>query len=591
MENQLVTLSLTFEPPSALDPLLQSSVSISLSTDSFSERQNFPFIFGPFPITVLPSPLSFTFYHNSSEFGSSSISLPSLSIQQDSFTISLSNPDKTAPQLNQIQKFTLALVPSNPASNYINSSICHDIALNIQELIRNPKEFSIKQVENLRTLIIGLNSKLKSLILLQQRVGSLEAFSLQSVLKREETHAQALQTCEKLDRHNDSVSEKFKEMNKAREDLQLELNQVSMKFRDKCVEEERLNGELRIKEAEIDKLKGQIRNFEDMEKFIRNLQEEAKTLEQERAALREQYKSSINTFTEDLAARDLEIFNRDEEILRLSEIITSKDLEILNLTSESSQKSAQILSLQSSVVELTQVIASYKDLESKCKSLEALSKSHQSECVALQSTVSQNLSDYKSSISLLSQEKDSSLQTISSLQTEMQKLSTDLNEKLALYRSEQIISQELRSKSAIIQQKLCNTLDLSKLFTQVKYLSGQMTELRDKLVEDNDELVRQVLQITEDYLNAGKVIQQVRDIIEDRDNEINILRDLIAELQNKTIYYPIKDDPVDEAIADYLNLRSEPLPVTFIREEYGIYLFGTKRVFIKLENNRIISKE
>ena len=386
---------------------------------------------------------------------------------------------------------------------------------------------------------------------------------MQSVLKREETHAQALQTCEKLDRHNDSVSEKFKEMNKAREDLQLELNQVSMKFRDKCVEEERLNGELRIKEAEIDKLKGQIRNFEDMEKFIRNLQEEAKTLEQERAALREQYKSSI----------------------------TSKDLEILNLTSESSQKSAQILSLQSSVVELTQVIASYKDLESKCKSLEALSKSHQSECVALQSTVSQNLSDYKSSISLLSQEKDSSLQTISSLQTEMQKLSTDLNEKLALYRSEQIISQELRSKSAIIQQKLCNTLDLSKLFTQVKYLSGQMTELRDKLVEDNDELVRQVLQITEDYLNAGKVIQQVRDIIEDRDNEINILRDLIAELQNKTIYYPIKDDPVDEAIADYLNLRSEPLPVTFIREEYGIYLFGTKRVFIKLENNRIISKE
>jgi chromosome segregation ATPase len=400
-----------------------------------------------------------------------------------------------------------------------------------------------------------------------------------------------LQTCAKLDQHNDSVSEKFKEMNLIRENLQIELNQVLAKFRDKCVEEERLNGELKIKESEIDRLKGELRNFEAMENFIKNLQKEAKSLEQERESLRAEYKSSISTFTEDLAARDLEIFNRDEEILRLSDIISSKDSEISNLNSESSHKSSQILSLQSSIVELTQVITSYKDLESKCKSLEALSKSHQSECVSLQSTISENLSSYKSSISLLSQEKDSNFQTISALQVEMQKLSTDLHEKLALYRSEQIITQELRTKSAIIQQKLCNTLDLNKLFTQVKYLSGQMTDLRDKLVEDNDELVRQVLQITEDYLNAGKVIQQVRDIIEDRDNEINILRDLIAELQNKTIYYPIKDDPVDEAIADYLNSRSEPLPVTFIREEYGIYLFGTKRVFIKLENNRIISKD
>lgn len=590
MENQLVTLSLSFDPPSVLDPSLQSSISVSLSSSCFSETQNFPFIFGPFPISALPFSLSFTFSHNSIEFGSSCLTLSSLSTQEESFKISHQNSD-SSPHLSQISQFTLSLVQSNPASNFINSSICHDIALNIQELIRNPKEFSIKQVENLRTLIIGLNSKLKSLILLQQRVASLEAFSLQSIEKREETQKQVLQTCAKLDQHNDSVSEKFKEMNLIRENLQIELNQVLAKFRDKCVEEERLNGELKIKESEIDRLKGELRNFEAIENFIKNLQKEAKSLEQERESLRAEYKSSISTFTEDLAARDLEIFNRDEEILRLSDIISSKDSEIFNLNSESSHKSSQILSLQSSIVELTQVITSYKDLESKCKSLEALSKSHQSECVSLQSRISENLSSYKSSISLLSQEKDSNFQTISALQVEMQKLSTDLHEKLALYRSEQIITQELRTKSAIIQQKLCNTLDLNKLFTQVKYLSGQMTELRDKLVEDNDELVRQVLQITEDYLNAGKVIQQVRDIIEDRDNEINILRDLIAELQNKTIYYPIKDDPVDEAIADYLNSRSEPLPVTFIREEYGIYLFGTKRVFIKLENNRIISKD
>ena len=85
------------------------------------------------------------------------------------------------------------------------------------------------------------------------------------------------------------------------------------------------------------------------------------------------------------------------------------------------------------------------------------------------------------------------------------------------------------------------------------------------------------------------LIKQIRDIIEDRDGEISLLRELIAELQSKSNYYPIKDDPVDEAIADYINSRSEPMQIQFIREDYGLYLFGTKRVFIKLENSKITS--
>ena len=61
------------------------------------------------------------------------------------------------------------------------------------------------------------------------------------------------------------------------------------------------------------------------------------------------------------------------------------------------------------------------------------------------------------------------------------------------------------------------------------------------------------------------------------------------EMQARTVtYVPYKNDPTDAALADYINSRSEPMPVPFTREDKGVYLFGTKRVFIKVENGKII---
>ena len=57
---------------------------------------------------------------------------------------------------------------------------------------------------------------------------------------------------------------------------------------------------------------------------------------------------------------------------------------------------------------------------------------------------------------------------------------------------------------------------------------------------------------------------------------------------NKDSYVPIQNDPIDVAIADYLNTMRDPLPVPFTREDEGIYLFGSKRIFVKLEQGKVI---
>ena len=56
------------------------------------------------------------------------------------------------------------------------------------------------------------------------------------------------------------------------------------------------------------------------------------------------------------------------------------------------------------------------------------------------------------------------------------------------------------------------------------------------------------------------------------------------------IYYPFKGDEIDMQLADYINNYPDrsKLLVMFVRESQGVYLFGTKKVFIKVYNNRIM---
>jgi hypothetical protein len=65
----------------------------------------------------------------------------------------------------------------------------------------------------------------------------------------------------------------------------------------------------------------------------------------------------------------------------------------------------------------------------------------------------------------------------------------------------------------------------------------------------------------------------------------------MGEVKKRTPpYVPAKDDPADIALAEYLNSLESPVPIKFIRQEGGNYLFGSKKIYIKIENGRILIK-
>jgi hypothetical protein len=90
-------------------------------------------------------------------------------------------------------------------------------------------------------------------------------------------------------------------------------------------------------------------------------------------------------------------------------------------------------------------------------------------------------------------------------------------------------------------------------------------------------------------LKRSTTSECVESAVQDKSVEVEALTEIATELKSKKpTYVPVREDPVDVALAQFVNNREEALAVPFKREDFEIYHFGTKRIFVKLEKNKII---
>ena len=72
------------------------------------------------------------------------------------------------------------------------------------------------------------------------------------------------------------------------------------------------------------------------------------------------------------------------------------------------------------------------------------------------------------------------------------------------------------------------------------------------------------------------------------EEKIQYLLDINEDLENNcAVYIAHKNDQVDRKLANYLNTFPErkKLSIMFLRETEGVYRFGSKRVYMKIEQN------
>ena len=81
--------------------------------------------------------------------------------------------------------------------------------------------------------------------------------------------------------------------------------------------------------------------------------------------------------------------------------------------------------------------------------------------------------------------------------------------------------------------------------------------------------------------------QQLRSAEENAKKAVKLNQELEKE---QAIYIAHRHDPIDNALGNYLNSHPErdAMKIMFLRESEGVYKFGSKRVYVKIEKGEAI---
>lgn len=108
-----------------------------------------------------------------------------------------------------------------------------------------------------------------------------------------------------------------------------------------------------------------------------------------------------------------------------------------------------------------------------------------------------------------------------------------------------------------------------------------------ELIEQLKSCEKELLEITEYSKNLEKENNGAKEKIIEMNEYINQLE------KSQEIYIPKKHDKIDERLGEFINRYPDRdrLNILFLRESEGVYQFGKKRVYVKVEQgNQVLVK-
>lgn len=121
-------------------------------------------------------------------------------------------------------------------------------------------------------------------------------------------------------------------------------------------------------------------------------------------------------------------------------------------------------------------------------------------------------------------------------------------------------------------------------------LIGKLTEAKEKLQKELETASDYLLEQEEKTHKANQTALELLRQLKEAENEIDGLKQLVLEMKSKiAIYIPVKDDVIDRKLAEYINNYPDRarLRIMFMRESEGVYQFGSRRVCVRVDKDKI----
>ena len=93
-------------------------------------------------------------------------------------------------------------------------------------------------------------------------------------------------------------------------------------------------------------------------------------------------------------------------------------------------------------------------------------------------------------------------------------------------------------------------------------------------------------------LESEEIVADLRNLLKEKDEVLNNIKKGAAEMRETRVSYtPSKDDSIDLALSKFINSQNDPqkLGALFLKEGKGVYQFGSKKVYVRIEGDKILS--
>jgi hypothetical protein len=486
-------------------------------------------------------------------------------IEKSSFTLNFDN-------LETLDERILEISFKNLSKNLI-SSLENNLGIELLDL-ENFKEISPQQLKYLRWLILGINEKLKVFQTLHEKYEESQENLEKERKKNEKTLSRFREACSDFLKNKKTLEQHLVHLQEKQKTL--ETRAFHLESIEKDFEAYKLSksSELALLSLQLSKVPSPP-SIVPLETLIQssNMNLQQYPALEDQSSLLSEYQASIESLTN-------ENHQLQDENERLKQENQSLQASVSTLGQSSSFLQCKILELESRASFTTELESQLEKIESQ---LSRVSKEYQD----LQEKVLRSSDDFQEKFKLIQSEKDMLFEA-----------NSKLNHENALIRSQLIETEkkllDLQSKSyESTQETSFSFTEINKQNLQLLQDSKDFCEISNKLeknmLKEYNIVVSSLLQVSGNHLMLQRLQSKILSFLRDKEAEILELKTVMGEIQKqKVAYIPVRGDYIDNQLANFLNSMPVPCEVPFTRLEPGVYLFGTKRIVLRVENIGIV---
>lgn len=442
-----------------------------------------------------------------------------------------------------------------------------------------------KDAHSLMLITAGLLAKKRFL-----KVNDDESSLLRSILENNEKSKEAMlaafsETKSQIQAEREEISKKIEELTQVIKEMQSELQSISKENEDLSLTKDSFQQIINENEETIKHLNQlDVSSSESLLSRILEIRSKTESLEAERKQLQATYSEYMSKFRQDINEKDKEVSRKQDLLNRAIADHNQKDVFLTHMVQDNSKLQASILETTSKLVVkmsqndrvqlLSELIA--KDSEAVHNLSERLEEII-SKFEEIKSATESSLASIQSAKSNLDG------QVASTREQSLQKSSENENLQLAINSTKDSLREmkDLYERTSSIEQSFLNT----KKRLLFAYENKEHTVREMKYLSDL------ILHLTSCYTSAHRSYNKANSLLDQKNCEVITIHNALEELKKKyPVYFPVKEDPLDLALGNYLNLRDVGLAVPFIREGGGVYVFGTRKVLVNYERGKLTVK-